>query len=80
VKYPKSLSVFGGHVRKLRIEKKMTQMDLAVAAGIDRRTIQRIENGDVSPSFEILIGLALGFELPLRELMDIEIQETSYLA
>jgi transcriptional regulator with XRE-family HTH domain len=80
VKYPKSLAVFGSHVRRLRTGKKMTQMDLSVAANLDRRTVQRIENGDVSPSFDILVGLALGLEIPLRELMDVEIQESSYLS
>ena len=80
MKYSKSLIIFGERVRQFRKEKGMTQIDLSVASDIDRRTIQRIENGTGNHTFEIMIGLALGFQIPLRELMDIEIQEDSYLS
>jgi len=78
VKYSQSLIVFGERVRNFRKEKGMTQLDLSVASDIDRRTIQRIENGTGNHTFEIIVGLSLGLQIPLRELMDIEIQEVSY--
>lgn len=78
MKYSQSLIVFGERVRNFRKEKGMTQLDLSVASDIDRRTIQRIENGTGNHTFEIIVGLSLGLQIPLRELMDIEIQEVSY--
>jgi len=80
VKYSKSLIVFGERVRQLRKEKKMTQLDLSIASDIDRRTIQRIENGTGNPTFEIMVGLALGLQILIKELMDFEIQENPYLS
>lgn len=80
MKYSKSLIVFGERVRQLRKEKKMTQLDLSIASDIDRRTIQRIENGTGNPTFEIMVGLALGLQILIKELMDFEIQENPYLS
>jgi DNA-binding XRE family transcriptional regulator len=41
----------------LRIEQEMTQDRLAQKAGIDRKTVNRIENGHFSPNLSTLIRL-----------------------
>ena len=41
----------------LRIEREMSQDRLAQKAGIDRKTVNRIENGHFSPSLQSLILL-----------------------
>ena len=42
---------------QLRIDKGLSQDNLAKAAGIDRKTVNRIENGHFSPSLQSLILL-----------------------
>ena len=49
-----------------RIEKGLSQEALANIAGVDRKTINRIENGHFSPSIDtmVLIALALNADIP----------------
>lgn len=55
----------GKKIQELRKEKGMTQEDLADKTGLNIRTIQRIENGDVDPRSYTLnqIAEALGVEI-----------------
>ena len=48
----------GGRIRQLREPARMTQEELAAAAGIGRVTLVRIENGDQPPRYETLVALA----------------------
>ncbi len=41
-------------LRKLRIDAEMSQDNLAQLAGIDRKTINRIENGHFSPTLDTI--------------------------
>src|SRR5688572_21020755 len=47
---------FGRNVYRLRMQRKLTQEQLAERAGIERREVQRIESGEVDPSFEAHAG------------------------
>ena len=49
-------------IKQNRIEAELTQQELADFAGVDRKTINRIENGHFSPNIETLlrISTALG--------------------
>jgi DNA-binding XRE family transcriptional regulator len=49
-------------IKQNRIEAELTQQELADFAGVDRKTINRIENGHFSPNIETLlrISVALG--------------------
>lgn len=51
-------STLGDRIRQLRESARMTQAELATAAGIGRVTLVRIENGDRSPRYETLTALA----------------------
>ena len=44
-------------LRKLRIERELSQDALAKKAGLERKTINRIDNGHFSPSLQSLILL-----------------------
>jgi transcriptional regulator with XRE-family HTH domain len=54
----------GSNVRRLRIERGMTQEQLAEASGIDQRYISGLENGRRNPTVVTLYELArhLGVE------------------
>jgi transcriptional regulator with XRE-family HTH domain len=70
VKKPASLLAFGQHLRKLREAKEWSQQELADVADVTKKTIYRIETAQSSPTLDVLVCLAEGLEMPLRELMD----------
>ena len=45
-------------LRKLRIKSDLSQDELATRAGIDRKTINRIENGHFSPTLDTITRLS----------------------
>ena len=51
-------SSLGDRIRRLRESQRMTQEELAKAAGIGRVTLVRIENGGRSPRYATLMALA----------------------
>ena len=52
----------GQNLRKLRLKKDMSQVDLATALSVDRAYISNIENGRMNPTLSTLekISKALG--------------------
>lgn len=52
-----------------RVASELTQEQLAVKAGVDRKTINRIENGHFSPSLTTLVRLASALKTPIAELV-----------
>ena len=53
----------------LREAASLTQLQLSELAGIDRKTINRIENGHFSPSVDTLTRLALALNTSVSELL-----------
>lgn len=51
-------------LRELRKEKGWSQEDLSGFSGLSVKTINRVENGHVTPSVETAKALAAVFELP----------------
>lgn len=47
----------------------LTQDDLAKAAGIDRKTVNRIENGHFSPNLDTLFRLCVALDVRPSELV-----------
>lgn len=54
-------------VKKARLERAWSQTQLATIAGVNLRTIQRLEK-DGAASFETLMGVAQAFEIDVKEL------------
>jgi len=59
----------GNKIRELRIEKGMTQADLAAKVGKDYQSIQRVERGVVNSSIQYLREIAEGLEITTDELI-----------
>lgn len=59
----------GRRIRQLREARRITQEDLAAAAGVGRVTLVRIERGEQSPRFDTLAALAQALGRPLAELL-----------
>jgi len=63
------LKKLGSRIRELRIEKNMTQGDLAAKIGKDYQSVQRVERGAVNPSIQYLREIAEGLSISLEELL-----------
>ena len=53
----------------IRTERGLTQTELSAFAGVDRKTVNRIENGHFSPSMDTLIRLSIVLKVPLAKLV-----------
>jgi DNA-binding XRE family transcriptional regulator len=60
----------GRSVRALREHQFMTQDQLAIAAGINRDTLSRIERNQVEPRFSTIMKLARTLDVDPHELVD----------
>ena len=57
-------------VRETRLAAGLTQADLAERAGLERKTISRIENQHLSPTIDTLVRIALVLRCDVAELID----------
>lgn len=64
------LKRLGGNIRRIRKEKGLTQVELANMVNKDQQSIQRLEMGNINPSFYYLYEIAEGLEIDLKELMN----------
>ena len=56
-------------IRVTRIKQNLSQSELAEIAGVDRKTINRIENGHFSPSIETLVRISLSLNSKIPSLV-----------
>ena len=59
----------GKRVRKLRLERGWTQVEMAEMLGVDRSYLSEIETGKKDPSLRVLKTIADGFKLTLAQLL-----------
>jgi transcriptional regulator with XRE-family HTH domain len=69
VKNKKFLKKLGLHIRALRIEKGLTQLDLAIKINNYAEQIGRVERGELNVSICTLQGIAEGLDIELFELL-----------
>lgn len=60
------LSELGGRLARMRLEKNLTQAQLAERAGVSKRTVERLERGDVAPQMSGFIRVCRALELVER--------------
>ena len=53
----------------LRLKQEISQEALAQKAGVDRKTVNRIENGHFSPSIDTMVRIALALNADIPELV-----------
>lgn len=63
------LKKLGSRIRDIRKEKGITQVQLAHAIGKDQQSIQRLESGNVNPSFYYLYEIAEGLNTTIEILV-----------
>jgi len=62
-------AALGRAVRRLRIERGLSQEDLAHLSRMDRTWVGGIERGEKNPSYEKLVDLATALEVRISELI-----------
>ena len=64
-------SPFGRLLREWRTRRRVSQLDLAVEAGVSSRHVSFIETGRAQPSREMILMLARVLDVPLRDRNDL---------
>lgn len=62
------LEILANRIRTLRAERRLTQEEFASRAGISISFVSMLERGERSPSYETLLQLAGGLDVPPGEL------------
>src|SRR5947208_12260382 len=62
-----SPSRVGSLLRDWRVRRRLSQLDLALQAGVSARHVSFVETGRARPSAEMVLHLAEGLDVPLRE-------------
>lgn len=60
------LGELGGRLAQLRLGKNLTQAQLATRAGVSKRTVERLETGDVAPQMSGFIRVCRALDLVER--------------
>ena len=66
----KYLLLFGENLRRLRIQKKLSQEHLAIDADIPTNQIGRIERGEIGTSIPTLYVIAKALNIEIKDLFD----------
>ena len=66
----------GNYIKEKRVQKGMTQEELALKCDITVRTIQRIEGGEVDPRSYTLQAIASALEIEFQELINVDASST----
>lgn len=64
-------TIIGARIRTLRSSKKMSQEELALAAGLTPAYLGRVERGEKCPSVDTIYKISLGLNIPMTEIVDI---------
>ncbi|MBQ6990795.1 MAG: helix-turn-helix transcriptional regulator [Clostridia bacterium] len=67
--------MIGGQIKKLRINRKLTQEQLAEMVGVGPSHMSHIESGKTVPSFEVFIALVNALNCSSDELLCKEIKK-----
>lgn len=68
----KVISSFGKNLRKLRLEKKLSQEELNFRTELSKNMVGMIERGEVNPTLTTIEALAKGLSITTKKLMDYE--------
>lgn len=57
----------GDLLREWRVRRRMSQMDVALEAGVSTRHVSFVENGRARPSAEMILRLSEPLGVPIRD-------------
>ena len=59
-------------IRALRLERRMTQEELALRTGVSRQTIMSIENGNTNPSVLLAFKIATALDAAIADVFSVQ--------
>lgn len=62
----------GVHIKQIRLSKGLTQKELAHSLNKDQQSIQRLESGNVNPSYIYLLSIAKGLDISVSQLIEVK--------
>lgn len=62
-------AIVGWNLRRLRVERGLSQERLALAAGIDRAYVGRVERGSENVTITTLEAMAIALAVPVADLL-----------
>ncbi|RTQ53265.1 XRE family transcriptional regulator [Hymenobacter gummosus] len=71
VKNPGGVKAFGEHLRRLREQRGMSQVELADYANVSNVTVHRIETAQFAATIDVLLSLTKALQIPLHELVKV---------
>lgn len=69
----KAIVILGKRIKKLRLEQKVSQIQLAYEAGMSREQLGRIENGKINTSVENIFSIAKALNVELKEIFNFKV-------
>ena len=66
------LIAFGAHLKKVRVEKNITQAQVAIDCDFDVSVISRIELGKVNTSLSNLKCISVALQIDIKDLFDFD--------
>lgn len=74
------MKTIGNKITEIRKQKGLTQEEVSELAGINLRTLQRIEKGETEPRGNSLQGICAALGVPVENILDYgKIEDKSYL-
>ena len=62
---------FGRAIRVMRAERGISQEELGLRAGLSRGFFGKVERGDANPTFETIVKVAAGLEVPAADVVSL---------
>ena len=66
----KAIKLLGKKIKELRKKQKISQVQLAFEAGIQRSQVSRIESGEINTGISTILAIARSLEVHPKELFD----------
>ena len=66
----------GERIKRIRLDKSMSQTLLANQCGIEKANLSRIESGQANPTVLTLLKISAALQVPVVEFFKYEIKET----
>lgn len=70
IKHKETSKKAGQNLKRIRLQKGMMQIDVAVATNLHRTYISRIENGKARVTINLLFRLIKGLNITSRDLLE----------
>lgn len=66
-----SAAAFGRALAELRVQRGISQEEASLRSDVSRGYFGKVERGDASPTFETIVKVARGLELPVAEIVSL---------